>query len=146
MSVVTFFCVFVCLHFLQPLCDNEIAKAYIVVKLIMQCKRECLFYSYFFILCPYHTELVFCSLFSCLVQLEWVAAAAGQVPRPSPECPSGPHSVGHLWTWQSCPCWGNHCHPVWQIRVSRILLFVVSYLFLYSSSTKNQESYKNTKT
>lgn len=58
--------------------------------------------------------------FSCLVQLEWVAAAAGQVPRPSPECPSGPHSVGHLWTWQSRPCWGNHCHPVWQIWVSLI--------------------------
>lgn len=51
------------------------------------------------------------------LQLERVVAVAGQVPRPSPKCPGCSYSVGHLWTRQGRPCWGNHCHPVWQIWV-----------------------------
>lgn len=56
--------------------------------------------------------------FSCCLQLEWVAAAASQVPRPSTECPGCSHSLGHIWARQSCSCWGNHCYTLWQIWVS----------------------------
>lgn len=68
-----------------------------------------------------------CSLSGCPVQLERVAAAASQVPRPSPKCSGRSHSVGHLWTWQSCTRGGHHCHSIWQIWVSLPLQY---YLWL----------------
>lgn len=58
------------------------------------------------------------TLSCCPVQLERVAAAAGQVSRPSTERPGCSHSLGHLWARQSCSGWGHHCHSLWQIWVS----------------------------
>lgn len=65
----------------------------------------------------FHWPCLLSLLLAASVQLEWVAAATRQVPRPSPKCPGGSHSVGHLWARQSRSCWGNHRHPVWQIWV-----------------------------
>lgn len=83
------------------------------------------------------SDLSFCLLFifyspralsCCPVQLERVAAAASQVPRPSTECPGCSHGLGHLWARQSCSCRWHHCHSLWQIWVS---LTLHKYLWFY---------------
>lgn len=52
------------------------------------------------------------------MQLERVAAAASQIPRPSSKCTGCSHCLGHLWARPSGSCRGHHCHSLWQIWVS----------------------------
>lgn len=70
------------------------------------------------VVCAAFSNVTFVKSKLCFsLQLERVVAVAREVPGPSPKCPGGSDSVGHLWTGQRRPCRGNHCHPVWQIWV-----------------------------
>lgn len=115
------------------MCDNEIVKADIVIKLIMQCKREFLFSQMFMSLSRW-VGLLFSLLFSCAAGMSGCGCRSST--QTFPRVPKWPSQCGtsmalakpSLLEEPLSPCLAN----MGESNLSS--LFVVSYLFLYSSS------------